>query len=86
LTAGQSIQWVHDRHYGVPLAKRCYQNKPPSILDAPPVIKWAALDIPDPHTPVGARGIGEPYQGDASLRRGRDIFGACGATIGPEEA
>jgi CO/xanthine dehydrogenase Mo-binding subunit len=21
---------------------------------------WAALDIPDPETPVGARGIGEP--------------------------
>ena len=27
--------WVYDQHYGVPLAKRFYQNKPPTILDAP---------------------------------------------------
>ena len=53
-------KWVYDQHYGVPLAKRFYQNKPPTILDAPAKMQWAALDIPDPETPVGARGIGEP--------------------------
>ena len=53
-------KWVYDQHYGVPLAKRFYQNKPPTILDVPQKMKWAALDIPDPETPVGARGIGEP--------------------------
>jgi CO/xanthine dehydrogenase Mo-binding subunit len=53
-------KWVYDQHYGVPLAKRFYQNKPPTILDAPEKMAWAALDIPDPETPVGARGIGEP--------------------------
>ena len=26
-------------------------------------MKWAAVDIPDPETPVGARGIGEPPVG-----------------------
>jgi CO/xanthine dehydrogenase Mo-binding subunit len=53
---------VYDQHYGVPLAKRFYQNRPPTILDVPAGagMKWAALDIPDPETPVGARGIGEP--------------------------
>jgi xanthine dehydrogenase molybdenum-binding subunit len=51
--------WVYDQHYGVPLAKRFYQNKPPTILDAPATMQWAALDIPDPETPVGARGVGE---------------------------
>jgi CO/xanthine dehydrogenase Mo-binding subunit len=51
---------VFDQHYGVPLATRFYQNKPPTILDAPAKMQWAALDIPDPETPVGARGIGEP--------------------------
>jgi CO/xanthine dehydrogenase Mo-binding subunit len=51
---------VYDQHYGVPLATRFYQNKPPTILDAPAKMQWAALDIPDPETPVGARGIGEP--------------------------
>jgi len=52
-------KWVYDQHYGVPLAKRFHYSKPPSILDAPAKMQWAALDIPDPETPVGARGIGE---------------------------
>jgi CO/xanthine dehydrogenase Mo-binding subunit len=56
-------KWVYDQHYGVPLAKRFYQNKPPTILDAPASYEFAALDIPDPETPVGARGIGEPPVG-----------------------
>jgi xanthine dehydrogenase molybdenum-binding subunit len=53
-------KWVFDPHYGVMLSKRFYQNKPPTILDVPVEMKWAALDIPDPETPVGARGVGEP--------------------------
>lgn len=52
-------KWVYDRRYGVPLAKRFYQTKPLTILDAPPSMQWAAVDIPDPETPVGARGVGE---------------------------
>jgi len=52
--------WVYDQHYGIPLAKRFYQNKPPTILDAPQKMTWDALNIPDPESPVGARGIGEP--------------------------
>ncbi len=54
---------VYDQHYGVPLARRMYQNRPPTILDVPVNMQWAALDIPDPETPVGARGIGEPPVG-----------------------
>ncbi len=56
-------KWVYDQHYGLPLAKRFYQNKPPTILDVPVNMKWDALDIPDPETPIGARGIGEPPVG-----------------------
>ena len=56
-------KWVYDQHYGLPLAKRFHYNKPPSILDAPTKMEWAALDIPDPETPIGARGIGEPPVG-----------------------
>jgi len=55
-----SQKWVYDQHYGVPLAMRFYNNKPPTILDVPVNMKWAAVDLPDPETPVGARGIGEP--------------------------
>jgi CO/xanthine dehydrogenase Mo-binding subunit len=56
-------KWVYDQHYGVPLAKRFHYNKPPSILDGPRTFAFAALDIPDPETPAGVRGIGEPPVG-----------------------
>jgi CO/xanthine dehydrogenase Mo-binding subunit len=58
-----SQKWVYDQHYGVPLAKRFHYSKPPSILDAPAKMQWAALDLPDPETPVGVRGVGEPPVG-----------------------
>ena len=53
-------RWVYDQRYGVPLARRFYQNKPPTILDIPAHMDWAAVELADPETPVGARGIGEP--------------------------
>jgi CO/xanthine dehydrogenase Mo-binding subunit len=56
-------KWVFDPHYGEMVSKRFYQNRPPTILDVPVNMQWAALDIPDPETPVGARGIGEPPVG-----------------------
>ena len=56
-------KWVFDPHYGQMISKRFHHNKPPTILDVPVNMQWAALDIPDPETPVGARGIGEPPVG-----------------------
>ncbi len=56
-------KWVYDPHYGAMLSTRFYQNKPPTILDVPVSMQWGALDIPDPETPVGARGVGEPPVG-----------------------
>ena len=56
-------KWVYDKHLGWAMAKRFYQNNPPTILNAPENMNWAALNIPDPETPVGARGIGEPPVG-----------------------
>ena len=50
---------VLDRHYGISLATRFYHHKAATILDVP-TFQCAALNIPDPQTPVGARGIGEP--------------------------
>jgi CO/xanthine dehydrogenase Mo-binding subunit len=60
-TLGQ--KWVFDPNYGIMVNKRFYQNKPPTILDVPVDMQWGALDIPDPETPVGARGVGEPPVG-----------------------
>ena len=54
-----SQKWVYDQRYGLPLAKRFHHTRPPTILDAPLNMQWAALDIPDPETPVGVRGVGE---------------------------
>ena len=56
-------KWVFDPRYGAMVSTRFYQNKPPTILDVPVDMKWGTVDIPDPETPVGARGIGEPPVG-----------------------
>ncbi|HEY1911248.1 MAG TPA: molybdopterin cofactor-binding domain-containing protein, partial [Vicinamibacterales bacterium] len=58
-------RWAYDQEYGVALARRFYQNKPPTILDAPLNYNGMGLDIPDPETPTGVRGVGEPPVGAA---------------------
>jgi xanthine dehydrogenase molybdenum-binding subunit len=58
-------RWAYDQHYGVALAKRFYQNKPPTILDAPLNFQGDAVNLPDPETPTGVRGVGEPPVGAA---------------------
>ncbi|EFL52182.1 aldehyde oxidase and xanthine dehydrogenase molybdopterin binding [Solidesulfovibrio fructosivorans JJ]] len=60
-----SQKWFYDTHYGLPVAKRFYQTRPPTILSAPEKFSWGAVGRPDPQTPVGARGIGEPPTGAA---------------------
>jgi CO/xanthine dehydrogenase Mo-binding subunit len=75
-----SQKWVYDQHYGVPLAKRFHYTKPPTILDAPVRYEWAALDIPDPETPVGARGVGEPPVGAGCAA----VLNAIAAAVGDE--
>ena len=79
---------VYDQHYGVPLATRFHHTKPLTILDVPVGMKHAAVDIPDPETPVGARGVGEPPVGagvGAVLAAiidaiGDDVFQRCPVT------
>ena len=56
-------KWVYDQQYGLPVSKRFHHTKPPTILDAPDKMNWGAVEIPDPETPIGARGIGEPPVG-----------------------
>ena len=59
----RSQRWVFDPQWGVSFAKRFYTARPPGILDGPLEMKWGAVGIPDPQTPVGAKGIGEPPVG-----------------------
>jgi xanthine dehydrogenase molybdenum-binding subunit len=56
-------RWAYDRQYGVPLATRFHHNRPLTILDIPATMRTEALGLPDPETPVGARGVGEPPVG-----------------------
>lgn len=53
---------VYDPHYGVSLARRFHHNKPLTIMDIPQLTA-VALNIPDPETPTGAKGVGEPPVG-----------------------
>ena len=73
-------KWVFDPHYGAMVSKRFHHNKPPTILDVPVDMQWAAVDIPDPETPVGARGIGEPPVGGGCA----SILNALSDALGDE--
>ena len=63
-----SQKWVYDRRWGLLVAKRFYNNRPPGILDVPheQPMRWGAADLPDPFNPLGAKGIGEAAQGAGS--------------------
>ncbi len=66
----RSQKWVYDQEHGVALARRFHYNKPPTILDIPAKMEWDAVNLPDPQTPVGAKGIAEAAvgAGAAALR------------------
>ena len=74
-------KWVIDPQYGVTVAERFYTNRPPSILDVPVEMKWNAVNIPDPETPVGARGCGEPPVGGGCASITNALADALGDNI-----
>ena len=61
-------RWIYDQRYGVGLAKRFYNNSPPTILDVPINIAWDSVGIPDPETPVGARASASPRLRPPAMR------------------
>jgi CO/xanthine dehydrogenase Mo-binding subunit len=71
---------VYDQHYGLSLANRFYQNRPPTILDIPRNMQWDAVNLPDPDTPVGAKGTGEPPVAAGAMA----ILNALSAALGDE--
>ena len=73
-----SQRWVYDPKWGTPFAKRLYTARPPGILDVPMDMKWAAVEIPDPDTPVGAKGIGEPPMGAGAAAIASAVADALG--------
>ena len=79
---------VVDPRYGVSLTDRFHYSKPLTILDIPASMQADALDMADPDTPVGARGVGEPPVGAAygavmsaiQDAVGEDVFGRAPVT------
>ena len=74
----RSQKWVFDPVWGVSFANRFYTARPPGMLDVPIDMEWAAVEIPDPQTPVGAKGIGEPPVGAGSAALTSAIADALG--------
>jgi CO/xanthine dehydrogenase Mo-binding subunit len=56
-------KWVFDQKYGLMVSRRFHYTKPLTILDIPATMHADAVNLPDPETPVGARGVGEPPVG-----------------------
>jgi CO/xanthine dehydrogenase Mo-binding subunit len=57
---------VYDPQNGVAANVGFHQAKPPSYLDVPSTMEWGAVDIADPQSPLGTRGMGEPVMGCAA--------------------
>jgi xanthine dehydrogenase molybdenum-binding subunit len=74
----RSQKWVFDPKWGVAFSKRFYTARPPGILDVPLEMQWDAVNLPDPQTPVGAKGIGEPPIGAGSAAITSAIADALG--------
>jgi len=61
-----SERHVYDHRWALPHSVGLHQAKPPSYLDVPSEMGWAAVDQADPENPVGVKGIGEPLMGCAA--------------------
>src|SRR5512139_1078543 len=57
---------VYDPQNGLPASVGFYQAKPPTYGDIALQFRSAAVDKPDPSSPLGTKGIGEPLLGCAS--------------------
>jgi len=58
-----SERHVYDPQNALPANIGFHQAKLPTMLDVPAQMQHAAVDIPDPYNPAGARGVGEPSMG-----------------------
>jgi CO/xanthine dehydrogenase Mo-binding subunit len=56
---------VYDPQNGLPASVGFYQAKPPTFGDVAERFRTAAVDMPDPSSPLGTKGIGEPLLGCA---------------------
>ena len=57
---------IYDPQNGLPGNIGLHQAKPASYLDVPSIMQSGAVDQPDPQSPLGTKGIGEPVMGAGS--------------------
>jgi xanthine dehydrogenase molybdenum-binding subunit len=57
---------VYDPQNGLPASVGFYQAKPPTYGDVARRFRVAGVDLPDPSSPLGTKGIGEPLLGCAA--------------------
>jgi xanthine dehydrogenase molybdenum-binding subunit len=57
---------VYDPQNGLPASVGLYQAKPPTYGDVARRFRTSAVDLPDPSSPLGTKGIGEPLLGCAA--------------------
>lgn len=57
---------IYDPQNGLPGNVGLYQARPASYLDVPSIMQADAVDEPDPQSPLGTKGIGEPVMGAGS--------------------
>ena len=69
---------IYDPQNGLPGCVGLYQARPASYLDVPSVMRADAVDEPDPQSPMGTKGIGEPVMGAGAAA----LLGALSDALG----
>jgi CO/xanthine dehydrogenase Mo-binding subunit len=72
---------VYDPQNGLSANVGLYQAKIPTYLDIPAVTNSAGLNIADPQSPMGSRGVGEPSQGCSAAALSSAISDALGGHL-----
>src|SRR5262249_14813786 len=72
---------IYDPQNGLPGNVNLLQIKPPSYLDVPSEMHAAWVDMPDPQSPLGTKGIGEPVMGAGAASLACGISDATGHTF-----
>lgn len=72
---------TYDPQNGLPANIWLHEAKIPTYLDVKTNMAWAAVEIPDPQNPVGAKGVGEPIQGCAAAALVCAISNAMGGHL-----
>ena len=57
---------IFDPQLGLSGTRGLYTSRVPTYLDVPLEMHWDAVNEPDPYSPIGSKGIGEPPLGSAA--------------------